>query len=550
MIANDQASDNRKRIVMVKTLGRGSFGKVKEAVHVLTDAKLAVKILEKDKVVEAGDEIRVQREIEILKKVQHVNIIQVYEIVETSRYYFFLMEICSKGELSAYIENKGRVPEDEARRLFIQLMSGVSYLHSKGIAHRDLKPSNILLDDQNNIKITDFGLGSFFAESNKLRTPCGSPCFAAPEVISGHPYHPEPYDMWGLGVVLYNLLSGKLPFDEATRTELYAKIKSTQYDIPNYFSPDAVKMIRKMLVRDPNKRLTMIDAWNEEWIQAAEPGLISSCFKTSLMKQDYSVIFLTVQKAADISPEALSNMLLKREKNKITMIYWLYIKKKELNNLTDEEKSIILNGAKVIAMLQSTATDLAEEKLQKSKGSILRITMQKTPTDKIKDKFKFPDINRLTSQEISKTRDYAEHSVDRDNSMVFKRKVSKEKPTHYRPQEIEDSISRTHNYSNKRYFVKTGRERTFDEPSADTEIRGQSQPQKFINIPRSNRSKEKSVDNKYLKGKSNKHELLGMLSKVCNPNPRPRDSSIDSIQKWEVSEDRSPAPSRPLYRIR
>jgi serine/threonine protein kinase len=147
-----------------------------------------------------------------------------------------------------------------------------------------MKPSNVLLDANLNIKVSDFGLGSFFAESNKLNTPCGSPCFAAPEVISGLPYQPEPYDMWGLGVILYNLLTGVLPFDEPTKTELYAKIRGVSYNIPPELPVGALRIIKRLLVRDPTKRMKLSEVWQEEWIQRGGVGQILSHFKKEEFK--------------------------------------------------------------------------------------------------------------------------------------------------------------------------------------------------------------------------------------------------------------------------
>lgn len=172
-----------------------------------------------------------------------------------------------------------RLEEGLARKIFIQLLAAVGYLHGLGVAHRDMKPSNVLLDGNLNVKVSDFGLGSFFAESNKLNTPCGSPCFAAPEVISGLPYQPEPYDMWGLGVILFNLLTGVLPFDEPSKAELYAKIRAVNYNMPPDMPAGPMRIIKRLLVRDPHKRMKMSEVWQEEWVQRGGVGQILSCFK-------------------------------------------------------------------------------------------------------------------------------------------------------------------------------------------------------------------------------------------------------------------------------
>ncbi len=145
-------------------------------------------------------------------------------------------------------------------------MSAIRYLHSIGISHRDIKPSNVLLDGNYNVKLSDFGLGSFFHPFKALHTPCGSPCFAAPEVIEGKPYQPEPSDIWGVGVTLFHLLTGRLPFDEHTKSELYAKILNCKYNLPSSVPPMAARLIKKILVRDPMKRPTLLQIWQDEWL--------------------------------------------------------------------------------------------------------------------------------------------------------------------------------------------------------------------------------------------------------------------------------------------
>lgn len=178
---NDDQNAQKKYIIL-RTLGKGSFGKVKEAIHVLSGEKIAIKILEKMKIKKEDDNVRIRREINILSKVQHPNIIQLYEVIETNKYYFFVMEYAQNGELSYYIEKQKRLSEIESCKLFRELISGVEYLHEIGCAHRDIKPSNILIDEDKNLKLIDFGLGNLYSEEEKLKTSCGSPCYAAPEV--------------------------------------------------------------------------------------------------------------------------------------------------------------------------------------------------------------------------------------------------------------------------------------------------------------------------------------------------------------------------------
>ena len=173
--------------MIIRTLGEGSFGKVKEAMHVASGEKIAIKILEKNRMLKDDDVERVRREISILSKVSHPGIIQLYEVIETDSYFYFVMECAEKGELSYYIEKKEKLSEKEACKFFQQLISAVEYLHRLGCAHRDIKPSNILLDGSYNLKLIDFGLGNIYDENEKLKTACGSPCYAAPEVQPLHP---------------------------------------------------------------------------------------------------------------------------------------------------------------------------------------------------------------------------------------------------------------------------------------------------------------------------------------------------------------------------
>lgn len=178
--------DVQKKFIIMRTLGKGSFGKVKLALHTPSGEKIAIKILEKDIIKKEEDLMRIRREIKILSQVRHPNIIQLYEIIETNKYFFFLMEYAEQGELAEYIESRNKLSEEEASKYFVQLIHAVQYLHRIGCAHRDVKPSNILVDWKQNIKLIDFGLGNEYGEEERLKTACGSPCYAAPEVSYFH----------------------------------------------------------------------------------------------------------------------------------------------------------------------------------------------------------------------------------------------------------------------------------------------------------------------------------------------------------------------------
>jgi len=238
---------------------------------VVTGHKVAVKILNKAKIKQLGMEEKVQREINILHLCTHPHIIRLYEVIDTPTDIFLVNEYVSGGELFDYIVSKGRLSADEARNFFHQIISGVEYCHFQKIVHRDLKPENLLLDANDNIKIADFGLSNLMRDGDFLRTSCGSPNYAAPEVISGHLYAGPEVDVWSCGVILYALLCGSLPFDDESIPNLFKKIKSGMYSLPTHLSQLAKNLIPRMLEVDPMKRITIPEIRLHPWFQHKLP---------------------------------------------------------------------------------------------------------------------------------------------------------------------------------------------------------------------------------------------------------------------------------------
>merc|ERR1719183_1144908 len=243
--------------ILGKTIGEGTFGKVKLGTHILTGEKVAVKILEKERIVDVADVQRVAREIHILKLLQHPHVIQLYEIIETPRQLYLIMEYCSGGELFDHIVASGRVREREACRFFQQIIAGVEQIHRVNVVHRDLKPENLLLDDNRNIKIVDFGLSNTFQDGQLLKTACGSPCYAAPEMIAGQRYVPSLCDLWSSGVILFALVCGYLPFEDQNTAALYRKILNADYQAPKFISESVRDLITRLLTTDPEQRYTV-----------------------------------------------------------------------------------------------------------------------------------------------------------------------------------------------------------------------------------------------------------------------------------------------------
>lgn len=179
------------------------------------------------------------------------------------------------GELFKYIVDKGRMPEDQARRFFQQMISGIDYSHRLKIVHRDLKPENILLDDDLNVKIADFGLSNEIKDGDFLKTSCGSPNYAAPEVIRGSLYTGPEVDVWSSGVILYVMLCGRLPFENEDVGRLFQQIAEGVYFLPNYLSHDARSLINGMLHVDPVKRLTIADIMQHPWFTVKLPRYLT-----------------------------------------------------------------------------------------------------------------------------------------------------------------------------------------------------------------------------------------------------------------------------------
>ena len=270
LTVHSPSSHSRRQIYlpnyrMGKTLGIGSFGKVKVAEHILTGHKVAIKILNRKKIKAIDMEEKVRREIKILRLFMHPHIIRLYEVLETPHDIYVVMEYVKSGELFDYIVEKGRLGENEARHFFQQIVSGVEYCHRNMVVHRDLKPENLLLDSKSNVKIADFGLSNVMRDGHFLKTSCGSPNYAAPEVISGKLYSGPEVDVWSCGVILYALLCGSLPFDDESIPNLFKKIKGGIYNLPSHLSPGARDLIARMLLVDPLKRITISEIRTHPW---------------------------------------------------------------------------------------------------------------------------------------------------------------------------------------------------------------------------------------------------------------------------------------------
>jgi calcium/calmodulin-dependent protein kinase I len=260
-------------------IGRGAFSVVKKGVHKKTSDEVAIKFIEK-KFVDKQDLMLLAREIDIMKKVDHPNVLKLKEVFETDETIALVMELVTGGELFYKIVEKGNYSEKDAANIVAQMINGVDYLHDQGIAHRDLKPENLLCsgEDQENFKpfrvvIADFGLSKIFDSGEPLETSCGTPDYVAPEVITAEGSYDKSVDMWSCGVITYVLLCGFSPFLSSTQTGLFEKIIKVEYDFPDpewtNISTEAKDFIKHLLVKDPNERWTAKQCKEHPWLSGS-----------------------------------------------------------------------------------------------------------------------------------------------------------------------------------------------------------------------------------------------------------------------------------------
>ena len=317
------------QFILGQKLGQGTFGLVRLATHILTGEKVAVKILDKEKVLQESDKNRLEREIKILKILRHPNIVHLYNVIQNSTSIFLIMEYISGKELFDYIVLKKRLQENEACKFYQQIISGIEYLHKLKIVHRDLKPENLLLDSKKNIKIVDFGLSNLYTKNELLTTACGSPYYAAPEMIRGEKYNGLLVDIWSSGIVLYAMLCGFLPFDDSNNEILYRKIIEGKFNIPHFISDNAKDILKKILNVDPCKRYNISFIKNHPWFNLINPR-INMNEGLLLYKYVIPIDEDLVEKMEEFynDKEDIRRKILSNRHNHITTTYYLLLKKK------------------------------------------------------------------------------------------------------------------------------------------------------------------------------------------------------------------------------
>jgi len=331
--------------ILFEQIGKGTFSKVTQAIHILTEQIVAVKILEKEKIEDDIDVERIIREIEILNNINHPNIAQMYEIYSTVHNIYLMMEYVEGGDLFDYIYTNKFLPEPKACYLFRQLIGVIEYLNEMGITHRDIKPENILLDkDKENIKVIDFGLSNYCTDKNLLHSSCGSPCYASPEMLSGKPYIGISTDLWSSGIVLYSMLVGSLPFDEQELHKLYEQIKVGKFYLPSTLSLEAMDLLKKLLMVDPNKRIGLNEIKNHPWFKMEKNPIYKgiNIYKDGEFPCNEKAVSYVIKqyfsKDKEINVDSLSSMIKTNECNKYTATY--YLAKKYILCIKDKYKVV------------------------------------------------------------------------------------------------------------------------------------------------------------------------------------------------------------------
>ena len=284
-----------------KILGKGAYATVRLATHSESGKKVAIKTYEKYQIIEPQKKANMLREIEILKKLDHPHIVKLFETIDSSKFFHLILEYVPGTSLYMYLKSKPNhlLEELEAKRIFRQVLSALDYIHSQNIAHRDIKLDNILLDAKNNVKIIDFGFSTMNSHDEKTRVFCGTPSYMAPEIVGRKDYYGLQADIWALGILLYAMLCGKMPFKAYNDKELYRRIEKGIFTLPNNFSESLKQVINKTLEVNPRKRPTIKDLIEDEWVSSS--GILRSTTQNFVLK--------TIETAASLDLDVISGIV-------------------------------------------------------------------------------------------------------------------------------------------------------------------------------------------------------------------------------------------------
>ncbi|CAG9088377.1 unnamed protein product [Plutella xylostella] len=351
---------------LLDTLGSGHFAVVKLARHVFTGEKVAVKVIDKSKLDEVSKSHLFQ-EVRCMKLVQHPNVVRLYEVIDTQTKLYLILELGDGGDLYDYImRHETGLSESLARDYFRQIVRAISYCHRLHVVHRDLKPENVVFFERLGVvKLTDFGFSNKFCPGQKLETSCGSLAYSAPEILLGDSYDAPAVDVWSLGVILYMLVCGQAPFQEANDSETLTMIMDCKYVIPPHISSGCRRLIGRMLVRAPEKRATLPQIAADPWVTAGQ-GMAAADFDTPLVakeelsEEDRTMIIQKMVNGQIASKEEIADALEKNEYNHITATYFLLAERK-LRSKRQEES--LARRPEVLSVLRVSSAKTAGSNL-------------------------------------------------------------------------------------------------------------------------------------------------------------------------------------------
>ncbi|XP_023601818.1 serine/threonine-protein kinase MARK2-like [Myotis lucifugus] len=326
-------------------IGRGSFGEVRLARHLPTNMKVAVKI------VNCEDPADVAEEIYCMKELNHPNIVKLFEVVNTDHQVYIFMEYAYSGTLYQHLKRWGPLSEEAARAPFQQLLSAVHYCHQKHIVHRDIKPENILLDMGLNIKLADFGLSGVFKDE-KLTTFCGTPNYKAPELFKLEAYEGPKVDVWSMGVVLYNMLTGLRPFVGKTLEQLREHILSGDFSIPSFLSVPCHTLLRTMIDIDPGRRPTLGVIMKDVWVNTGEAEEMTPYIEPSCTHLDPQVT--QIMRTLGYEQEEIESSLMGRKFNNIMGTYRILNMKLTIGGRTIKVSPISSDSNRTLRTTQGT----------------------------------------------------------------------------------------------------------------------------------------------------------------------------------------------------
>ncbi len=424
-----------------RTLGQGTFGKVKLGIYLPSQEKVAIKILEKDRILEKDDEIRVKREFDMLALFNHPNVILVAEIFESSDSFYSVMEYCEGGELFNFIVKHRRLSEEEAAFFYYQLINGLEYIHSLGIVHRDLKPENLLLTKDHLLKIIDFGLSNYFKKGQKdlLVTPCGSPCYASPEMVAGNKYDGFKIDIWSTGIILYAMLCGYLPFEDKDNDLLFEKILECKLVFPKYISKMSRDLMEKILVTDPDLRISLEEIKNHPFFIKGKE-IFEEEFSVCQIEKDGNE---SLDENIDLN-NILKDIELSIEKDKE--------KEKEEEKVKEKEKEEKNKKEKIIDKEEDT------NKNHKAKGKEFKVNNKNINKNKNRNIGKKINITKLKYNDLEQgnvirrlNTEFEEKSYNLRNTVLDKLEKNEKKVINKRNS---SSMKKSSNRNNKKRIAK------------------------------------------------------------------------------------------------